>query len=469
MFNKVCRSCAVRTEPCLWIACCALGIALGICGCSSHPSERVAEGGDSRHGTADSSAREPRVEVIHPRSGGIERICVQPGTVEPFESADLYAKVSGFLAEQTVDIGSRVKQGQVLARISVPEYEKQVDKNRAAVSHAASQIKQKEAHLTTAKAELESAKSRVRFSEAERTAKTSYRAFRQKQFNRIKELSNQKAVDDRLVDEKEDQLQAAISAENAAMVSVDTANSEVSAAEARVVRAEADIDEAAAAKEVALAELAKSEVLLAYTQIVSPYDGVITQRRFNRGDFIRTAESGSGLSPLLSVERTDLMRIVVQVPDRDVPFVDCGDEAIVEVDALPGLRFESQIARCAESEDSNTRTMRTEVDVANADGKLRRGMYGRTTLILAPGSKGAVTVPSAALADTAERGRGSLWVVQDQKAHFAEVVVGNDNGIEIEILKGLSTSDEVIVHSSVPLQEGMTVMATPLKQKASQH
>jgi RND family efflux transporter MFP subunit len=442
---------------------------LGLGGCSSHRSERADRNHAAQHDAEESAATEPRVEIVRPRSGGIERICVQPGTVEPFESADLYAKVSGFLAEQTVDIGSRVKQGQVLARISVPEYEKQVDKNREAVNHASAEIKQMEAHLVTAKAELASAKSHVKFSAAEQLAKTSYREFREKQFNRIKDLSNQKAVDDRLVDEKDDQLQSAISAENAAMASVDTAKSEVSAAEARVVRAEADIDEAKAAKDVALAELAKSEVLLSYTQIVSPYDGVITQRRYNRGDFIRTAESGSGLMPLLSVERTDLMRVVVQVPDRDVPFVDPGDAAIVEVDALPGRRFESKIARSAESEDANTRTMRTEVDVRNDDGKLRRGMYGRTTLILAPGSKDAVTVPSAALTDTAEHGRGSLWVVQDQKAHRVNVLVGNDNGIEIEILSGLSTADEVVVRSSVPLLEGMSVTATPLKQKPSQH
>lgn len=468
MFFKACGFISTSSDKLVPIACC-LGLVLGIGGCSSHRSEWTARTHDSQNGGEDSSSMEPRVEVVHPRSGGIERICVQPGTVEPFESADLYAKVSGFLADQTVDIGSRVKQGQMLARISVPEYEKQVDKNREAVKLAAAQIKQKEAQLATARAELASSKSHVKFAEAERTAKTSYRGFREKQFNRIKELSNQKAVDDRLVDEKEDQFQSAVSAENAALVAVDTAAADVAAAEARVVRAQADIDEAAAEKEVAAAELAKSEVLLAYTQIVSPYDGVITQRRFNRGDFIRTAESGSGLHPMLSVERTDLMRIVVQVPDRDVPFVEVGDEAIVEVDALPCRRFESQIARSAESEDANTRTMRTEVDVRNEDGKLRRGMYGRTTLILAPGSKGAVTVPSAALASTAERGRRSLWVVRDQTAQLTDVTVGNDNGIDIEVLSGLSTADDVVVRSSVPLQEGMRVTATPLKQKAAQH
>ena len=127
-------------------------------------------------------------------------------------------------------------------------------------------------------------------------------------------------------------------------------------------------------------------MLLGYTVVTSPYDGVVTKRHFSRGDFVRGADSGGERVPLLAVERTDLMRVVVQVPDRDVPYVTVGDPAALEIDALPGRNFTAKVSRYADSEDPASRLMRTEVDVPNPDGVLRRGMYGRATLTLATGA-----------------------------------------------------------------------------------
>src|SRR5581483_5395262 len=116
-----------------------------------------------------------------------------------------------------------------------------------------------------------------------------------------------------------------------------------------------------------------------YSKIVSPYNGVITARNFHVGDFIRAADQGAS-RPLLDVAKTDLMRVVVQIPDKDVPFAGPGDTAVVEIDALPGKKFNGKVSRIANAEDSQTRTMRTEIDLANADGILREGMYGRATV-----------------------------------------------------------------------------------------
>src|SRR5439155_8378469 len=130
-------------------------------------------------------------------------------------------------------------------------------------------------------------------------------------------------------------------------------------------------------------------------------------------DFIRSADQG-GVVPLLAVERTDLMRVVVQVPDRDVPYVSTKASAIVEIDALPGVVFETKgesevaVSRWADAEDPTTRTMRTEVDVKNPDGLLRHGMYGRVALTLSQGSPNALRIPSAALVGKAEGGRAAV-------------------------------------------------------------
>ena len=201
-----------------------------------------------------------------------------------------------------------------------------------------------------------------------------------------------------MVDEKEDQLQASISAENSAQAAVVTAKLNADSADARVTMAKADLEDAMAEVKVAEAVLAKSKVFLDYAQIISPYDGVITQRNVHPGDFIRAAQDGGQQPPLLSVERTDLMRVVVQVPDRDVPFTNAGDSAVVRIDALPGAEFKAMVSRVAEAEEPQTRTMRTEIDVANPEDQLRHGMYGRVTILLREPPMKAFSLPSTALA-----------------------------------------------------------------------
>ncbi|OWK41683.1 efflux RND transporter periplasmic adaptor subunit [Fimbriiglobus ruber] len=407
------------------------------------------------------------VEVVSPRAGGIDRVCVQPGTVEPFESADLYAKVSGFLVDQKVDIGSLVKEGDVLARISVPEYEKQMIQDAADVTRTEARVDQMTAAVTTADADLGAATAAVALAGAELKSKTSHRTYREKQRERIRELASRMAIDAKLADEQEDQFQSAVSAELAAMEAVNASKQKEVAARARIKQAQADLRYAAAEVAVAKARKEKSQVLLDYTVIRSPYTGVITKRNFYKGDFIRAADSGGERVPVLAVERTDVMRVVIQVPERDVPFADPGDPAVVTVDALPGVVFKTtgadnkvEISRLAASEDPHTRMMRVEVDVKNPTGKLRRGMYGRVNLTLCPGAASAVCVPSAALVGKAEDGKASVRVVRDDVVHIVPVRYGADNGTEMEIVSGLTPADRVIIRASGPVENGTQVTTT---------
>lgn len=415
-------------------------------------SDKSANAGES----STPSATPVPVDVTRPRAGGIERVSVQPGSVEPFEMADLYTKASGFLAEQSVDIGSRVKAGDVLAKLTVPEYEKQVARDQARVRDAQAKVRQAEAGIKSAEAESRAADAAVGLAKVTVRAKTAYRQYREKQLTRIKELAASRAVDARLADEQEDFYQSAVEGESSAKEQVNAALERAAAAKSKVVQAEADLDEAKAGVGVAEAELARSEVLLGYTVIKSPYTGVITRRSFHPGDFIKAADQG-GNTPLLTVERTDKMRVVVQVPDRDVGYVDVGDLATVEIDALPGRSFKGKVARFAEAEDPTTRLMRTEVDVPNPDGKLRRGMYGRATLVLEAGSPGAVRIPSAAVVERKDGGVAVVRVVVDGKVALRPVTVGADNGTEIEILTGLTQADVVVVRASRPVSEGTAV------------
>ncbi|MFT3879001.1 MAG: efflux RND transporter periplasmic adaptor subunit [Gemmatales bacterium] len=407
--------------------------------------------------SADRTPEVITVDVVKPSAGGIDRICMQPGTIEPFEAADLYAKISGFLTEQSVDIGSRVKSGQVLARIAVPENEKQVERDVAKVKHAQAVVKQMEARILVAKSDLKAAEAAVIVARTQVKSRASYRKFREKQLNRLKQLNSERTIEAAVVDESQDQYEAAIEAENAAVEMVTTAQEKVNTSKAHIDQSQADLEEAMAEVLVAQAELQRSQVLLEYATIKSPYEGIVTRRSFNRGDFIRSADAGGERVPLFSVERTDKMRVVVQVPDKDVPFTNIGDGATVEIDALADKPIKTVIARVAESEDTATRTMRTEIDLPNPDGKLRRGMYGRVTLLLEVGQPTAMTIPSTALTAKTENSRATVKVVRDKVIHKVPVIIGADNGIRAEVLSGLQANDLIVVRANGATEEGTHV------------
>ena len=270
-------------------------------------------------------------------------------------------------------------------------------------------------------------------------------SYRHKQFNRITDLVAEKAVDVKLHDKAEEHYDAAKAGLSSAKASVVSTSAQATAAKAKVAQAEADLEDAKAKVTVAEAELHRDEVFLNYTKIVSPYNGVVTFRGYHIGDFINARDQGATI-PLLTVDRTDKMRVVVQIPDLDVPFVNKDDDAVVLIDALPGRKFPGKVARVSNSEDQTTRTMRTEVDLENDKNLLRDGMYGKVTVILDQASDG-MTVPSSALIGESENGKGHLYVIRQGKAHKIEVVIGADNGIETEIISGLKADDEVVVHT----------------------
>src|SRR5262249_37890021 len=206
----------------------------------------------------------------------------------------------------------------------------------------------------------------------------------------------------------------------------------------------ADVEVANAEVKVAQAELEKAQVFVQFATIVAPFDGVVTARNFNPTDFVRAASEGGSHLPLLTVQRTDLMRVVVQIPDRDVPYCDPGDPAVVEIDALPGQKLPAKVSRIARSEDQDSRLMHVEIDLPNPAGKICNGMYGRVTILI--DKSDLLGVPSSCLVGRSQEGKGSVYVVRDGRAHLVPVRVGADNGLQIGLQGGLTPEDEVILH-----------------------
>jgi RND family efflux transporter MFP subunit len=435
--------------------------------------------------TSAVSAEEPppdepvlAVEVVHPTLGGAERTTTQPATVESYESAQLFAQVSGVLDKQTVDIGDYVTKGQVLAKVAVPDLDKQVDQYRAAVEQARARVRQMKAHLVSARADLETAKAVIVQAEAKHKSTQASRRYRQKQYTRLAALGKTGTIEAKIVDEEEDRYTAAIEAENAAAAAVVTAQAQKTAAEAKIDQAIADVGEAEAQVGVQQALLGNAEVKVRFATITSPYTGVITQRSLVPGNFVRAATEGGSQPPLLTVARTDKVRVVVQIPDRDVSYADPGDPATVEIDALGGQRFQGKVSRMSNAEDPQTRTMRVEIDLDNpqtpwwwgSQRELRQGMYGSATILLDRFAD-LVSIPSSCLVGKSEGNKASVYVVtEDNHLRLLPVIAGSDNGLRIVITKGLTVTDRVVQHPSSELADGLPVrVSSTSTEQAPRH
>jgi len=410
--------------------------------------------------SSDSTSVDParlKVKVVHPQKGGLARTTTQPGVLHAFEHADLYAKASGYLTGQAVDIGDRVERGQVLAEIFDPERQQEVEQAAAAVEEAKADVQLAAARITAAEADVTAAEAVVNQRKAHVGKYTAARKFREKEYVRFIELVRKRAIDYRLSDEKEQEYESAISAEKEAEAAVKTAEADLARAIAEVVRAKAGLASARANQRVKEAAETFAQIKADYLQVTSPYNGVITNRNYHRGAFIRSADQGD-TTPLLSVARTDVMRVVVYVRDMDVPYLDRGDEAVVRVDALGGEEFRGNIARFSEYEDPANRTMRAEIDLPNPSGRLREGMYGAATILLEPPTE-HLTIPSAALHERTEQDDGTIYVVHGHVAHKQHVRIGRDDGIRAEVTGGLSEDAAVVLSYSGSLEEGEPVEA----------
>jgi RND family efflux transporter MFP subunit len=404
-----------------------------------------------------------QVKVVYPKNGALKRLCIQPGSVNSFESIQLYAKVPGFLKYQKVDIGDCVKKGDVLAVVDVPDIEAQVERNRAAVEKTESQVDQMKAHVDVAFANLDAAQAAVTQAKATANAADAWVKYRKIQLGRMDSLVKSSAIEDRLYDESKERHDASIETEIAAKAAIITTEANVVACKAKIKQAKADVVEAEAEIKVAKAELKKSQVNLDFATITAPFSGVITYRSMNPGDFVRAANGGANINPLLTIQRTDLFRVVVLVPDRDVEFISKGKSATMEIDSLPGKHFSVTVSRIATSLDQQTRLMRVELDLPNPTGKIYHGMYGQVTIVLEKGTD-LLSIPSPCLVGKNENGKGSVYVVRSGRAQKVDVEVGMDSGLRVAVLKGLSKDDQVILNPSSDLSEQSEVITTQVNE-----
>jgi RND family efflux transporter MFP subunit len=315
-----------------------------------------------------------------------------------FAAANIYARATGYIAKRDVDIGDHVKAGGLLASLAVPELDHQISQNEATLDQFKSALEQARANRDLAQVTWD------------RDAPLVQKGW----------VTPQQGDTDRLG------LQARVAA-----VAVAEANVSSQQNLLEVLRQNRD-----------------------YASVVAPFDGVITQRNVDVGSLVQgNAASGTFMFEIM---QKDVIRVSVYVPQDSAFGVTPGVEAVVRVPELADREFHGKVTRIAEALQSGTRTLLTEIDIANPDGALSAGVYCTVELHI-PRKTPSLSVPADAL--IFNRNGIQVAVVNNGKAEFRKINVKRDLGTRVEVDSGIRAGDQVILNPPINLSDGSRVQS----------
>jgi RND family efflux transporter MFP subunit len=355
------------------------------------------------------------VAVVPVVRGEMDADFDRAGVFRPYQEINLYAKVSGYVKRINVDIGDRVKKGQLLAVLEVPELVAEMEHSKAAVSRS-------QADLKRAGDELERAKS------AYEVVHLAYGR-----------LAGVAKTQPGIVAQQE--LDASQGQDRQAEAGVSAAESAVASAQQQLV--------------VDRAELQKDQSMLDYAQIIAPFDGVVTQRFADTGAMVAAGTSSEKQAlPVLELAQNDVLRLEIPVPESVVPSIREGDSVQVHVGAM-NRDFEGKVVRFSRQLDESTRTMITEIDVPNGNLTLVPGMYADVKIRLQH-RQNVLCVPIVAIM----RGEGKPWVLAVDAANRLEkreIAVGVEDARRAEVLSGLREGEFVVAANQAEFKPGQLV------------
>lgn len=398
------------------------------------------------------------VEVVlagPPVRKSLKLISAQPARVEPIEQTPIQSKISAYVAEVTVDFGDSVKKGQPLIKLQAPELDAELVQKQALLEQAKAEWAQAESGVKAADAAITTAKSKVTQTQAAIDRSRADVGLRESEHQRIEELATSGSVNRQLLDEAQQKLRAAEASVAEALAAKESSQAVVAQAQAEAANAAADVVAAKARVRVAEANVAQVEAMRSYLTLFSPFDGVVTMRHVDPGHLVQPASASGG--SLLVVARTDKMRITAPVPELEAAYVDVGDDVTVEVQSLRSAQFAGKVSRTSLALDEGSRALDAIIDLENADGRLRPGMYAIARLTLDE-RQDVLTLPSAAIM----RQGGDVFCYRhaEGKAVKTPVQLGIRVGDDFEITSGLSADDPVILNKATALKDGQAVAAT---------
>lgn len=363
----------------------------------------------AQNGTGQ-NAPAPSVDVVKVTSHKLAITVRLPGELQPYEVVSIYPKVPAFVDSISVDRGSVVKSGQLMARLVAPELS---------------------AQRTEAQSKLQGA-------DAQRAEAEAKLAADEGTYQRLKTASNTPGV---------------------------VAGNDLEVAEEAAKGDRARLQAATESVQAAQASLTSITEIEGYLQIRAPFDGVVTERNVHPGALVGPTSSSALQLPLVKVEKADRLRLVVPVPEKYVADMAVGAKVEFTVPAFPDQNFTGVVARVAHSVDAKTRTMPVELDVNNRDRRLASGMFPE---VFWPVHRSAPTlfVPVSAVARTTE----ATFVVRirDGSAEWVNVQTGELDGKLIEVFGGLREGDTVAVRGTDEVRPGTRVNAhTPAAEQPS--
>ena len=333
----------------------------------------------------------------------------------PFQEIDVYAKESGYVKKLLVDYGTRVKAGQVMAILEIPELEAQLQEDQAEIKNATNQVSRAQHELYRYQAQ--------------------YKALHL-QYTRLNSVfeSQPGIVAQQEVDDAQGKDVAASSQVDAGQAAVEAAQSQLS---------------------VAKAKLAHDRSLFDYARITAPFSGVVTERYANLGTLVQAGTTSSTQAiPIVKLSQDDLFRLVIPVPESYVRYIHVGDPVDVRVSSL-NQTFPGKVARFSVDVREDTRTMHTEVDVQNRNRVLIPGMYADADLTL----EHKEDIPSVPLqAVNHEADKTTVFVVNtDNIIEDRPVSLGLQTASDAEVVSGLRAGEQVVVSDRSGLKPGEKV------------
>jgi multidrug efflux pump subunit AcrA (membrane-fusion protein) len=395
------------------------------CGHSNRTGDSAASKNKSEQG------KTAGIRVVHPERRDLRVTVVQPGTIQSFEVAPMYSRIAGYVQKYNYNIGDRVKTGDVLVDMWIPDLVQELAQRAAAVNRAEVQIRVTESAQRAAEANVETYRARIATAEAGvKRAQASYTRW-DSEYKRLVALVKQQVLDDQVRDETYRQYEEAAAARDQANSTVTEMRSAFDQAVADLERARADVKAARADLTVAQANENQAKVMVEYGRIKSPFPGVITQRNISPGDYLQPGGGNNG-RPLFVVEQTDPVRVFVGVPELASFFVNVNDTATIRFQAIPGVTREGKVVRSGFSLNPSTRTLQTEIDIPNTDGHLHPGWYVTVTITI--DRKQVWTIPSNALGLLGSQNNFVYFQVDDKPVR-TQVIIGPSDDIRTEILR----------------------------------
>jgi RND family efflux transporter MFP subunit len=299
------------------------------------------------------------------------------------------------------------------------------------VAQARIEIRQAEKALAVARANFKTARSLVEEAVASRKrAGANYERWKSES-GRMDDLARQRVIDSQSRDEALNQLRAAEAAQEEAQAQVRSAEAGREESAARRDKAEADVEAARNCLELAEADRRRVRALVDYARITAPFAGVVSDRTVDTGHLLQPASGSGPTAPLFVVERTDRVRVFLEVPEGDPVLVREGLPARIRVQALNDAEFVGKVAGCSWSLEPGQHTLRTEIDFDNREGRLRPGMYAHAVVEVE--QPDALTLPWAAV--PTRDGQTFCFRAEGGKAAYTPVKVGARQRAVVEVLK----------------------------------